>query len=153
MGSPFPARVLAVDREKGSLVFGGQWGGGPSYKIIRGCRFYLEDKPHYLDSPGEFWFDKKRGGGRLYLRLPGDQDPNEAHIEVAKRIRMIDSRGMSHVYIRGLTFRFSNVYWNLTAAPYWVSQESIDAEPGLRVIDAQGRAVVADGRAFDHFAS
>ena len=59
MGSPFPARVLAVDREKGSLTFAGQWGGGPSYKIIRGCRYYLEDKPQYLDSPGEFWFDKK----------------------------------------------------------------------------------------------
>ena len=93
MGSPFPARVLAVDRENGSLVFAGQWGGGPSYKIIRGCRFYLEDKPQYLDSPGEFWFDKKGNGGRLYLRLPGDQDPNTARVEVAKRIHMIDSRG------------------------------------------------------------
>ncbi len=77
MGSPFPARVLAVDRENGSLTFAGQWGGGPSYKIIRGCRYYLEDKPQYLDSPGEFWFDKKGDGGRLYLRLPGDQDPNQ----------------------------------------------------------------------------
>ena len=39
MGSPFPARVLAVDRENGSLAFAGQWGGEPSYKIIRGCRY------------------------------------------------------------------------------------------------------------------
>jgi hypothetical protein len=54
MGSPFPARVLAADRKKGSLTFACQWGGAPSYKIIRGCRFYLEDKPQYLDSPGEF---------------------------------------------------------------------------------------------------
>ena len=60
MGNPFPARVLAVDRDKGSLTFAGQWGGGPSYKIIRGCQYYLEDKPQYLDSPGEFWFDKTR---------------------------------------------------------------------------------------------
>ena len=45
---------------------------------------YLEDKPQYLDSPGEFWFDKKGEGGRLYLRLPGDQDPNTAHVEVAQ---------------------------------------------------------------------
>ena len=130
MGNPFPARVLAVDRTKGSLVFAGQWGGEPSYKIIRGCRFYLEDKPQYLDSPGEFWFDKKANGGRLYLRLPGDQDPNNARVEVAKRIHMIESAGMSHVHVRGLTFRFTNVYWNLTAAPYWVSRESIDVEPG-----------------------
>ena len=93
MGNPFPARVLAVDRKNGSLVFPGQWGGAPSYKIIRGCRFYLEDKPQYLDSPGEFWFDKKANGGRLYLRLPGDQDPNTARVEVAKRIHMIESAG------------------------------------------------------------
>ncbi len=84
MGNPFPARVLAVDRQNGSLVFPGQWGGAPSYKIIRGCRFYLEDKPQYLDSPGEFWFDKKGQGGRLYLRLPGDQDPNLVRVEVAQ---------------------------------------------------------------------
>ena len=58
MGNPYPARVLAVDRDKGSLTFAGQWGGEPSYKIIRGCQYYLEDKPQYLDSPGEFWFDK-----------------------------------------------------------------------------------------------
>jgi hypothetical protein len=150
MGSPFPARVLAVDRKNGSLVFPCQWGGAPTYKIIRGCRFYLEDKPQYLDSPGEFWFDKKGKGGRLYIRLPGDQDPNTAHVEVAKRIRMIDSPGMSHVHIRGLTFRFSNVYWNLTAAPYWVSHESIDAEPGCVRLLGSGVDIEVANCTFEH---
>ena len=150
MGSPFPARVLAVDREKGSLTFPGQWGGGPSYKIIRGCRFYLEDKPRYLDSPGEFWLDKKGDGGRLYLRLPGDRDPNEAHVEVAKRIRMIDSRSMSHVHISGLTFRFANTYWNLTAAPYWVSHESVDVEPGCVRLLGSGTDIQVTSCTFEH---
>lgn len=150
MGSPFPAKVLAVDRANGSLAFPGQWGGGPSYKIIRGCRYYLEDKPHYLDSPGEFWFDKKRSGGRLYVRLPGDQDPNKAHVEVAKRIRMIDSRGMSHVHINGLTFRFTNVYWKLTAAPYWVSHESIDTEPGCVRLLGSGTDIAVTHCIFEH---
>jgi len=150
MGSPFPARVLAVDRAKGSLAFPGQWGGGPSYKIIRGCRFYLEDKPHYLDSPGEFWFDRKRSGGRLYLRLPDDRDPNTARVEVAKRIRMIDSRGMSHVRISGLTFRFTNVHWNLTAAPYWVSHESVDVEPGCVRLLGSGTDIAVTHCAFEH---
>ncbi|MCF7974123.1 MAG: hypothetical protein K9N55_09935 [Phycisphaerae bacterium] len=150
MGSPFPARVLAVDRDKGSLTFPGQWGGGPSYKIIRGCRYYLEDKPQYLDSPGEFWFDKKGSGGRLYLRLPDDQNPNQAHIEVAKRIRMIDSRGMSHVHVSGLTFRFTNVYWNLLAAPYWVSHESLDAEPGCVRLLGSGTDIQVTNCTFEH---
>jgi hypothetical protein len=150
MGNPFPARVLAVDREKGSLTFAGQWGGEPSYKIIRGCQYYLEDKPQYLDSPGEFWFDKKGNGGRLYLRLPGDQDPNTAHVEVAKRIHMIDSRGISHVHIRGLTFRFANVYWNLIAAPYWVSHESLDVQPGCVRLLGSGTDIEVSHCAFEH---
>ena len=42
MGNPFPARVLAVDRTKGSLVFAGQWGGAPS----------LQDHPRLPLLPG-----------------------------------------------------------------------------------------------------
>jgi hypothetical protein len=150
MGNPFPARVLAVDRENGSLTFAGQWGGEPAYKIIRGCQYYLEDKPQYLDSPGEFWFDKKGTGGRLYLRLPGDQDPNTAHVEVARRIHMIDSRGMSHVHICGLTFRFANVYWNLVAAPYWVSHESLDVQPGCVRLLGSGTDIEVSHCTFEH---
>ena len=150
MGNPFPARVLAVDRDKGSLTFAGPWGGEPSYKIIRGCQYYLEDKPHYLDSPGEFWFDKKGDGGRLYLRLPGDENPNATRVEVAKRIHMIDSRGMSHVHVRGLTFRFANVHWNLVAAPYWVSHESIDVQPGCVRLLGSGTDIEVSHCTFEH---
>jgi hypothetical protein len=150
MGSPFPARVLRVDRENGSLVFPGQWGGGPSYKIIRGCRYYLEDKPQYLDSAGEFWFDKKGNGGRLYIRLPGDADPNTVDVEVAKRIHMIESRGMSHVRISGLTFEFTNVYWNLLAAPYWVSHETLDSEPGCVRLLGSGTDIAVTNCDFEH---
>lgn len=150
MGSPFQANVIAADREKGSLTFAGQWGGEPSYKIIRGCQYYLEDKPHYLDSPGEFWFDKKGRGGRLYIRLPGDKDPNTVRVEVAKRVRMIESRGMSHVRVSGLTFRFPNIIWNLTAAPYWVSHESIDSEPGCVRLLGSGTHIMVDHCVFEH---
>lgn len=150
MGSPYQSSILAVDRKNGSLVFNGQWGGGPNYKIIRGCRFYLEDKPHYLDSPGEFWFAKKGAGGRLYLRLPGDQDPSAVRVEAAKRIHMIESAGMSHVRVRGLTFRFPNVYWKLTAAPYWVSHESIDVEPGCVRLLGGGSDIEVSNCVFEH---
>ena len=152
MGNPFPATVLAVDRLNGSLAFAGQWGGEPDYKIIRGCQYYLEDKPQYLDSPGQFWFDKRGDGGRLYIRLPGDQDPNGAQVEVARRIHMIDSRGMSHVKVRGLTFRFANVYWNLVAAPYWVSHESLDVQPGCVRLLGSGTNLEVSHCLFEHVA-
>jgi hypothetical protein len=150
MGNPFPARVLAVDRDMGSLTFACQWGGQPTYKIIRGCQYYLEDKPQYLDSPGEFWFDRHRNGGRLYLRLPGDQDPNRAHVEVGRRIHMIDSQGMSHIRVRGLTFRFTNTYWNPVAAPYWVSHENIDVQPGCVRLLGSGTDIEVSHCTFEH---
>jgi Concanavalin A-like lectin/glucanases superfamily len=150
MGNPFPARVLAVNRDNGSLAFAGQWGGVPTYKIIRGCQYYLEDKPQYLDSPGEFWFDKQGNGGRLYLRLPADQDPNRAHVEVARRIHMIESRGISNLRVRGLTFRFANAYWNLVAAPYWVSHESLDVQPGCVRLLGSGTNIEVSNCTFEH---
>ena len=150
MGHAFQSRVLAADRENGSLTFACQWGGAPTFKIVRGCQYYLEDKPQYLDSPGEFWFDKKGNGGRLYLRLPGDQDPNQFRVEVAKRIRGIESRGMSHVHISGLTFRFTNVIWNMLAAPYWVSHENIDVEPACVRLLGSGTDIQVTHCTFEH---
>lgn len=150
MGSPFPARVLAADRDKGSLTFAGQWGGAPTFKIVRGCKYYLEDKPQYLDAPGEFWFDKKGHGGRLYIRLPGDQDPNQVRVEVAKRIHGIESRGMSHVHVSGLTFRFTKVIWNMLAAPYWVSHENIDVEPACVRLLGSGTDIHVTNCTFEH---
>ena len=63
---------------------------------------------------------------------------------------MIDSPGMSHVHIRGLTFRFTNVYWNLTAAPYWVSHESIDVEPGCVRLLGSGTDIEVSHCIFEH---
>ena len=63
---------------------------------------------------------------------------------------MIDSRGMSHMRVRGLTFRFSNVYWNLTAAPYWVSHESIDVEPGCVRLLGSGTNIEVANCVFEH---
>ena len=120
MGTPYPSQVAKFDAEKKALIFGGQWSRViGSYHYPRYVRYYLEDKPQYLDDAeqGEFWFDKKREGGRLYLRLPGDADPRDAHVEAARRINLIQSHGMSHVRISGLGFRYTNVLFELTAPP------------------------------------
>ncbi len=113
MGMPMPSRVEHFDEEAKALSFATPFL-GPGF-LIKGQRYYLEDKPQYLDIPGEFWLDRKGKGGTLNLRLPGDIDPNTVTIEAAKRINLIDSDGMSHVEISGLTFRFSNYYKDLAA--------------------------------------
>ena len=146
MGTPYPARVEVVDTERKGLGFGGQWGGVGSYKIVRYNRYYLEDKPHYLDAPGEFWFHKKGRGGRLYIRLPGDQNPNEAHVEAARHLNLLDSTGVSHIDISGLTFRFTNVYWSLDAGP-WVGP---DVDPACIRLLGSGTDIRVAHCLFEH---
>ena len=70
-GTPYPAFVRGFDAEKNALGFEGYLGSPTSRIICRHHRYYLEDKPHYLDDPtGEFWFEKKGGGGRLHVIFP-----------------------------------------------------------------------------------
>jgi len=140
MGTPFPTPVVKYFPEKKAVAFEGRWF-TDSGQINAGNRYFLENKPQYLDAPGEFWFDRRGDGGRLYLRLPGDRDPNTVTIEAAKLYNLIEDRasansplrldvigaegrarvdttGLSHVIISGLTFRFTNAWWDYHYAPW-----------------------------------
>jgi hypothetical protein len=144
MGTPFPTQIVRYFPERHAIAFEGRWF-TDSGQINAGNRYFLEDKPHYLDSPGEFWFEKMGEGGRLYLRLPGDRDPNTVTIEAAKLYNLIqdqasansplrldiigaegrarvDTTGLSHVVISGLTFRFTNAWWDHHYPP-WMHKE------------------------------
>ncbi len=116
MGTPYPTRVVDVIPDKNALVYDGVF-----YNIwgqIAGHRYFLEDRPQFLDAAGEYWLDEKGRGGRLYIRLPGDIDPNTVRIETAARTTMIDAKGMSHLDISGLTFRFGNIPWSYWGYPF-----------------------------------
>ena len=114
MGTPFSSRIESFDTGKRGIGFQGFWY-NDSGKIITGNRYFLEDKPNFLDGPGEFWFENRGGGGTLYIRLPEDADPNMVQVEAAKRINLVDCDSMRHVRVNGLTFRFSNAYSDPTA--------------------------------------
>ncbi len=117
MGTPFPSRIETYDAKQKGIGFQGFWY-GDSGIIIRNNRYFLEDKPHYLDEPGEYWFDKTGRGGTLYVRLPGEKAPTGVRIEAAKEQNLIDSPGMSHVHVAGLTFRFLGTRWNYWDRPF-----------------------------------
>jgi hypothetical protein len=51
MGTPYPTRVINFDPSDGSVRFANWTGGGNASVIFRGMRYYLEDKPQYLDDP------------------------------------------------------------------------------------------------------
>ena len=149
MGTPYPSRVVKFDRAKSALIFGGQWGSGAgSHHFPRHTRYYLEDKPHYLDDnkQGEFWFDKQGTGGRLYVRMPGDADPNRFQIEAAKRIHLIDSEKLEQIEISGLGFRFTNVLFDLDALP----ANRPDVDPACIRLRGSGREITIANCDFQH---
>lgn len=165
MGTPFPTRIEGFDEQNKGLIFQGIWT-GDSEQHWTGNRYYLEDKAQYLDSPGEFWSEQRGSGARIYLRLPGDRDPNASVVEAGSRIGIIESEGLSDVAITGLTFRFTNTHWDLSQ-PGWGHKDVANAAirilgpcEGLRIAncrfeDIAGRALRLDagqsGR-FDRFA-
>lgn len=118
-GTPYPSYVQGFDAEKKGIGFEGYLGSAKSRFIARNHRYYLEDKPHYLDDPdGEFWFEKKGGGGRLYIILPGGRDPNTVTLEAGKETTLVHLENKQHIRFSGLSFGFSNVSWDLTELPW-----------------------------------
>ena len=114
-GTPYPSIVQGFDAEKKGIGFEGYLGSPQSRIISRNHRYYLEDKPQFLDDPdGEFWFDKKNQGGRLYVILPAGTDPNTVVLEAGKESTLIDMEEKNHISVSGLSLRFTNVSWDLT---------------------------------------
>lgn len=132
MSGPYPTPVEAVDLKRHGLGFAGWTGGGAGGVIMRNMRYYLEDKPQYLDDPeGEYWFDKKGNGGRLYLRLPGDADPNAAQVEAGKEMNLVEGNNVEHVHITGLTFRFTTPAWDISSSPWDFSTKPWGLRPAM----------------------
>jgi len=155
MSAPYPAQVEVVDLEQHGLGFGGWTGGGTGGVIMRNMRYYLEDKPHYLDDPeGEYWFDKRGGGGRLYVRLPDEVDPNTTQIEAGKWMNLIEGENVQHVHVTGLTFRFTTPAWSITAAPWDFSTKPWglrpEIHPGCIRVWGSGRDIRIANCRFEH---
>ncbi len=106
MPLPYPRKVLAYDPKRRAVR---AWLGNIESGPDKYCRYYLEGLPQFLDEPGEWCcVQKGKRGGRLYLRLPGDRDPNETTIEAAREPILIDIRNKSHIEIAGLDLMFEN---------------------------------------------
>ncbi|HEV7298278.1 MAG TPA: LamG-like jellyroll fold domain-containing protein [Tepidisphaeraceae bacterium] len=143
MGQPYPALIEAYDPEKSAIKVGGPWGDAANYKPIWMNRYYLENLPRFLDTPGEYWFDQQ--AGRLFVRLPGDADPNAARLELADRTTQIDIRNQSHIHISGLAFRFGNV---VATHERWWAMPEIDPA-GVKILGNCNDITVANC-SFEH---
>jgi hypothetical protein len=155
MSGPYPTPVEVVDLKQNGLGFGGWTGGGNNGVIMKNMRYYLEDKPHYLDDPdGEYWFEKKGKGGRLFLRLPADADPNTARIEAGKRPNLINGEKVEHLHISGLTFRFTTAQWDITASTWDFSTkpwgQRADTHPACVRVWGSGKDIRVANCLFEH---
>ncbi len=128
MGTPHRARDRISSFSTEHSGFNDVVASGWPEQVCAGNRYFLEDMPHFLDSPGEYYQDKEiiygrketlgtiaaTYPGRIYIRLPGDRDPNQSVIELGSRHYMIDIRHQHDVEISGLSFRFNQAPYRMT---------------------------------------
>jgi len=148
MSTPYAAEIEYAD-SNGLLGFRGFFGSDGGDAATKG-RYYIEDKPQYLDTTGEFWVRKSSGStqdyGQVYLRLPEDKDPNEAHIEAANHLNLIELGNSGNISISGITFRFSNVFWNLSAR--WFADKDVECAVIRKL--GHGRNITIRNCRFEH---
>ncbi|CAI6083108.1 fibronectin type III domain-containing protein [Cohnella sp. JJ-181] len=71
-----------------------------NYDIKAGNTYFLSGIKGALDTPKEWWYDT--ANARLYLRAPGNVNPNTLTVEAKKRDLAFDLSGRSYVQLKGL---------------------------------------------------
>lgn len=71
-----------------------------------GTKYFVENKPYLLDTPGEWWYDTS--SGRLYLWPPEPGNPASQNIEISRREHGISLRNRSYITLDGLTVELVN---------------------------------------------
>ena len=69
------------------------------------CKYYVENTPYMLDSPGEYYYDSS--SGKVFIRLEGDKDPNTTTIEIGSKSSLLNINSKNNIEISGLTFGFT----------------------------------------------
>jgi hypothetical protein len=133
-------------RSSAPSPFRGPWTFDKLENIIKGNRYYLEDKPQWLDEPGEFWVEKVGDRGRIYLRLPGDVDPNTVTVEAGRHVNLLDATQLNHVHISGLTF----VSPTPTGISMTLSGRIPDIQGAVLRINGAGNDVQVRNNRFEH---
>lgn len=102
-------RLAGVDAERGALQLGeGGWQMASTFQGAAGggvgadCPFYVENVFEELDSPGEWYLDRR--AGLLYLLPPEGFDPERSLVEAAVLDGLIALRGSRQDPVRHLRF-------------------------------------------------
>ncbi len=102
-------RITAHEVAAGRVELGGpcrQDGGESDPGLGWGTKYYVEDHPALLDSPGEWWYDVN--SRRLYLWPPTAGNPAQQRIEISRERHGFDLTDRSYITLDGLTVELYN---------------------------------------------
>lgn len=134
----FPTKVIGYDPKTGRLQIPCEH---PRRHPQKNSPFYLENLPRFLDAAGEWTFVPQ--GRKLFLRLPGDEDPSRVTFEVAEHPVIIDIVDQKNIEISGLRLTGGNAFnYNYAArAGDWTRPSNFTQMGAIRLRgSAQGMA-------------
>jgi hypothetical protein len=105
-GYIFHRTIVSHDVTAGRITVDENAADGSQPALGWGSKYYVENLPRLLDSPGEWWYDQ--GSGRLYLWPPASGDPAAQNIEISRRTDGFLLRDRSYITLDGLTIEFFN---------------------------------------------
>ena len=140
--------TIAVDPQTQAVTLGAQC--MPSSREPD-PRYWIENAPDALDSPGEWYLD--RASGKLsYLPRPGE-DPGRLEVIAPALTQLVrldgdpaGGRFVSHLHFRGVTFAHAD--WSLPPAGYADMQAAFDIPAAFEANGARGVSV--EGCSFRH---
>ncbi len=105
----YTRRIVNHDVSAGRVTVDGdclQDGGTSDPGLGWGSKYYVEDHPALLDSPGEWWYDRVRR--RLYLWPTAPGNPGTMDIEISRRDDGFNLTDRSHITLDGLGIELVN---------------------------------------------
>lgn len=105
----YTRRIVGHDVAEGRITVDSycmQDGGQSDPGLGWGSKYYVEDHPALLNSPGEWWYDRDQR--RLYLWPPRPGNPAAMNIEISRRDDGFDLTNRSHITLDGLTIELVN---------------------------------------------
>ena len=156
MGTETSHRIEEYNQERKGLVFQATY-------LKRGNRYFLENIPGFLDEPGEFYCAQEFSSrtkrlrntagqpfllspknikpGRLFVRLPNDENPNDAIVEIAVRSGILKILDNDNIVVSGLQFSFDN---NGTLKEAYSYPSHLRAPAAIRIIGDSSNITIAN---------
>lgn len=143
IGNPLPAKVVDYNQQTGALALD-----YPTFRRLpaAGGTYFVENALALLDTPGEFYYDP--AGQKLYVRLPGDRDPNRSMVEIGQRSQMLVAADVSHLRADHLAFRFAN-----GPDPFYAKWSKHYVPAGCVTLNGDCRDVTISDNIFEHVAT